>query len=93
MELIKNLKVDGEPVEMILGQRGKPQIIHNGYTYCCAKLIRGRGYWVCSKEKSRRCRARYISDKNSGIFYVKNPTHTHDPEFDKQQMNILIDDF
>lgn len=92
LELIDSLTLDGMPVKALLGQRGKPQILHDGFTYCCAKLIRDRGYWVCSKEKSRKCRARLISDSGRGTLKVKNSKHTHEPEYDRQNQKFVITD-
>lgn len=87
LELIGNLSMNGAPVKTKFGQRGKLQIMHDGYTYCCAKLIRDRGYWVCSKEKSRKCRARLISDNSTGSLKIKKSDHTHEPElYDKQKI-------
>lgn len=90
LELIGNLSFNGVPVNSYVGQRGKPQILHSGFTYCCAKLIRDRGYWVCSREKSRKCRARLISDGRTGVLKVKRAEHTHEPDFDKQDQKSVI---
>lgn len=90
LELIGSLSFNGVPVDTFLGQRGKPQILFNGFTYCCAKLIRDRGYWVCSREKSRKCRARLISDSSTGLINVKKTEHTHEPEYDKHDQKNVI---
>ncbi|XP_063705202.1 modifier of mdg4-like isoform X29 [Culicoides brevitarsis] len=79
-KMIQNLTFDGTPIKITFSQRGNPQIMHHGFTYCCAKVIREKGYWVCNKERSRKCRARLISDSNTGLVRVKQPDHTHKPE-------------
>uniref|UniRef100_A0A336LHZ9 CSON002388 protein n=1 Tax=Culicoides sonorensis TaxID=179676 RepID=A0A336LHZ9_CULSO len=74
LDLINNLNLKGIQVKTIFSQRKKPKIILDGHTFCCAKLIRERGYWVCSKEKSKKCRARLISDTIQYYFKtIANP--------------------
>lgn len=79
----------GVPVRVVIGQRGRPKIIYHGFSYCCAKIIKNRAYWVCSKEKSKKCKARLISDTYKGELMVKYNIHNHEMEYDKQGFKII----
>lgn len=65
----------------MLGQRGAPKILYDNYSYICAKKIKDRRYWVCAKQRSRKCKARLITDENGALFLVKNTFHNHVAEF------------
>lgn len=61
----------------VVGQRGTPKILYEGYTYICTKSIKNRKYWVCSKQRSRGCRARIITDYDETELITRNSHHTH----------------
>lgn len=37
---------DNLPYTFIVGQRGAPKILYDGFTYICAKILNDRKYWV-----------------------------------------------
>lgn len=59
------------------GQRGSRKMICNGYSYICAKVKKGRKYWVCAKQRSKNCKARLITDEEEEEFCVRNVVHNH----------------
>ncbi|XP_055704650.1 modifier of mdg4-like isoform X35 [Phlebotomus papatasi] len=61
----------------VVGQRGTPKILYEGFTYICTKSIKNRKYWVCSKQRSRGCRARIITDYDETELITRNSHHTH----------------
>ena len=64
----------------ITGQRGAPKILYDGFSYICAKVFNQRKYWVCSKQRSRNCKARLITDREGRLEVSKNVYHNHAPE-------------
>uniref|UniRef100_A0A1B0GN78 FLYWCH-type domain-containing protein n=1 Tax=Phlebotomus papatasi TaxID=29031 RepID=A0A1B0GN78_PHLPP len=56
----------------VVGQRGTPKILYEGFTYICTKSIKNRKYWVCSKQRSRGCRARIITDYDETELITRN---------------------
>lgn len=64
----------------VTGQRGNRKISCDGYTYICAKTIKNRKYWVCSKQRSRCCKARMITNLNETFFIKRNTIHSHGPD-------------
>ncbi|XP_059220137.1 uncharacterized protein LOC131995386 [Stomoxys calcitrans] len=66
-----------ESINYVKGQRGSRKMVCGGFSYICAKIKKGRKYWVCSKQRSRNCKARIITDLEEAEFYTRNLTHNH----------------
>ncbi|KAG5672368.1 hypothetical protein PVAND_002500 [Polypedilum vanderplanki] len=54
---------DELPYSFVVGQRGSPKILYDGFTYICTKSLNDRKYWVCGKQRSKSCKARVITTK------------------------------
>lgn len=67
-------------VRYVTGQRGSRKIMCEGYSYICAKINGDRKYWVCAKQRSRKCRARLITNRNETLFIRRNQEHNHNSE-------------
>lgn len=67
-----------DSIQYVKGQRGSRKMVCGGYSYICAKIKKGRKYWVCAKQRSRNCKARIITDLAEAEFYTRNITHNHD---------------
>lgn len=67
-------------ITYITGQRGAPKIVYGDYSYVCAKHIKNRKYWICSKQRSRGCKARLITDSDDKLFITRNLDHNHTPD-------------
>lgn len=67
-------------VRYITGQRGSRKIVCEGYSYICAKTNGDRKYWVCAKQRSRKCKARLITNANETVFIRRNQDHNHNSE-------------
>lgn len=64
-------------IQYVEGQRGSRKMVCGGYSYICAKVKKGRKYWVCAKQRSRNCKARLITDVEEIKFYTRNLLHNH----------------
>ncbi|KAM7359499.1 FLYWCH-type zinc finger-containing protein 1-like, partial [Cochliomyia hominivorax] len=64
-------------IQYVEGQRGSRKMVCGGYSYICAKIKKGRKYWVCAKQRSRNCKARLITDIEEVEFYTRNLLHNH----------------
>uniref|UniRef100_A0A182XK50 FLYWCH-type domain-containing protein n=1 Tax=Anopheles quadriannulatus TaxID=34691 RepID=A0A182XK50_ANOQN len=49
-------------ISFIKGQRGALKLIYQDHTYICVKQQKGSKYWTCSKQRSKKCLARLITD-------------------------------
>lgn len=76
----------------VKGQRGAPKMIYDGYSYICAKQINEKKYWVCGKQRSKKCKARLISDKDGKLQVTKNAIyHNHPPESSTTARHCIIE--
>ncbi|XP_058170972.1 modifier of mdg4-like isoform X13 [Anopheles ziemanni] len=73
----------------VVGQRGSLKIVHNDFTYICVKQLKNRKYWTCSKQRSRKCNARLITDVSVTMIIARNTNHTHPTEALAQSGHIL----
>lgn len=67
-------------VSYVTGQRGSRKIVCGGYSYICAKINGDRKYWVCAKQRSRKCKARMITNADETVFVRRNQEHNHHSE-------------
>lgn len=67
---------------VMVGQRGRPKLVHGGFSFTRNKIVQGKAYWSCAQVKQRCCRARLVLwRKVQGVKFTQ-PVHTHDPEFE-----------
>uniref|UniRef100_A0A182JNK8 FLYWCH-type domain-containing protein n=1 Tax=Anopheles christyi TaxID=43041 RepID=A0A182JNK8_9DIPT len=71
-------------ISFIKGQRGGLKLIYQDHSYICVKQLKGSKYWTCSKQRSRKCMARLITDLDVQRICARNTTHTHPPSFVKE---------
>lgn len=67
-------------IQYMTGQRGSRKIVSGGFSYICAKANGDRKYWVCSKQRSRNCKARLITNGNETVVIRRNQFHNHSSE-------------
>lgn len=72
-------------IHYVTGQRGSRKIVHEGFSYICAKSNTKRKYWVCGKQRSRNCKARVITDLDETFFIRRNQLHNHGPDHSKSE--------
>lgn len=58
-------------------QFGLPQLVHNGHKFYVNRRSANRTFWVCSKYKALKCRARCVTLNNSGYFSTGKSLHNH----------------
>lgn len=63
------------PLEFILSKRSHPQLVHDGYSFNCERVMKFKKVWRCSQSHKTKCRAR-IATVNSELIVV-NPHHNH----------------
>uniref|UniRef100_A0AAG5CNE4 BTB domain-containing protein n=1 Tax=Anopheles atroparvus TaxID=41427 RepID=A0AAG5CNE4_ANOAO len=64
----------------VTGQRGSLKIAYKNYHYICVKQVKNSKYWTCSKQRSRKCTARLITDPSMTKIIERNTNHTHPVE-------------
>uniref|UniRef100_A0A182Y4G1 FLYWCH-type domain-containing protein n=1 Tax=Anopheles stephensi TaxID=30069 RepID=A0A182Y4G1_ANOST len=66
-------------ISFVKGQRGSLKLKYQDHTYICVKQQKDSKYWTCSKQRSRKCMARLITDLSVQKLCTRNTTHTHPP--------------
>lgn len=66
-------------VTITTGSKGKPKLIFNGYSFFQNNNNQKATYWLCSRNRSLRCKARIVT-KNDGVYYITNDDHNHLPD-------------
>uniref|UniRef100_A0A182U8B7 FLYWCH-type domain-containing protein n=1 Tax=Anopheles melas TaxID=34690 RepID=A0A182U8B7_9DIPT len=63
-------------------QRGRPLLVHEGYSYIGNGAFADTVNWRCSMHRKSKCRAKAITKKQGGREYMKlsHPTHNHPPK-------------
>lgn len=61
------------------GTKG-PKLILAGYSYFRNNGSHDRTYWLCSRNRYGRCKARIITTNNTRQVLIKNQIHNHEPD-------------
>uniref|UniRef100_A0A1B0GN79 Uncharacterized protein n=1 Tax=Phlebotomus papatasi TaxID=29031 RepID=A0A1B0GN79_PHLPP len=84
-----HFKIDGksetEEIHFARSMKGRPRLILKGYSYFRNNGNCERTYWLCSRNRYHKCKARVITSSNYREIILKNQVHNHDP--DPQIMN------
>uniref|UniRef100_A0A182QHJ4 FLYWCH-type domain-containing protein n=1 Tax=Anopheles farauti TaxID=69004 RepID=A0A182QHJ4_9DIPT len=78
-----------------LTQRGRPLLVHDGYTYIRNGEFADTINWRCSMHRRLRCKAKAITEKRYGKEYVRlsHPEHNHRPKRRKVCCGHYSDEF
>lgn len=68
-------------VQFRKGTKG-PKLVFGGYSYFRNNGNAGRTYWLCSRNRYQKCKARLITKSNTRELVVKNQIHNHPPDPD-----------
>lgn len=87
-------------LNLVPGQRGKQQLVLNGYTFAINHVAASATYWCCRHRTVNRspCRARARTlPQDNGLFTViiSKPDHNHQPpvlKAIKRQSRFIVDD-
>lgn len=60
----------------MLSQRGKPLLVHDGYTFGIQYIRKDKKYWQCNLSRKFNCKAR-VTTTQSGDIIVTNNEHCH----------------
>lgn len=63
-------------LEFMLSQRGKPLLVHDGYTFGIQYIRKDKKYWQCNLSRKFNCKAR-VTTTESGDIIVTNNLHCH----------------
>ncbi|XP_053697244.1 modifier of mdg4-like isoform X10 [Sabethes cyaneus] len=79
------------------GQRGKPKLVVENNSFFRTKGDSQRVYWSCSAYKSKKCKCKLVTHRDSMVIKYTSKYHTHPDEF-KDESKIVrieadIDDF
>uniref|UniRef100_A0A182NKW8 BEN domain-containing protein n=1 Tax=Anopheles dirus TaxID=7168 RepID=A0A182NKW8_9DIPT len=82
------------PANFSLTQRGRPLLVHDGYTYIRNGEFLGTINWRCSCHRRKQCKAKAITEKRAGKEYVRlsHPEHNHLPRGKKRYHGQNSDD-
>ncbi|XP_055594698.1 modifier of mdg4-like isoform X10 [Uranotaenia lowii] len=76
------LIADMDIAEFGTTQRGRPALLHKGFSFIRNGGFCGTVNWRCSAYRNKKCKAKAITVKHNGEVYVKlsHATHTHGPK-------------
>ena len=61
--------------------RGKDNIVLNGYLYAKSKSYESRVYWNCDEKSSKNCNGRLVTDfMYDKYYFVKDSEHNHESD-------------
>lgn len=63
-------------LEFMLSQRGKPLLVHDGYTFGIQYIRKDKKYWQCNLSRKFNCKAR-VTTTEQGEIIVTNNEHCH----------------
>ncbi|XP_058130360.1 modifier of mdg4-like isoform X9 [Anopheles ziemanni] len=63
------------------GQRGKPKLVIGNNSFFRTKGDCSRAYWSCSAYKSKKCRSKLVTHRNSNLVKFTHRYHTHADEY------------
>ncbi|XP_035900404.1 uncharacterized protein LOC118506821 [Anopheles stephensi] len=61
------------------GCKGRPKLIMGGYAFFRNNSSNNKTYWLCSKSRLLKCRARIITLDGCSGMILKNQLHNHPP--------------
>uniref|UniRef100_A0A182JNK7 FLYWCH-type domain-containing protein n=1 Tax=Anopheles christyi TaxID=43041 RepID=A0A182JNK7_9DIPT len=61
------------------GSKGRPKLIMGGYAFFRNNSSNNKTYWLCSKNRLMKCRARIITLDGCSGMILKNQVHNHPP--------------
>lgn len=80
---------DHDRIHFRKGIKG-PKLILAGYSYFKNNGSRDRTYWLCSRNRYGRCKARIITMNQTCQVLIKNQSHNHDPDPAEEIENLDI---
>lgn len=78
--------LDDQTLKLVVGQRGKPLLVLNGYTFATNLVVDQTTYWCCRHRtvNSPPCHARaktVLKDNGLHSVIISQPVHNHKPTF------------
>ena len=65
----------------VSGQRGSAKLVFDGYSYVRNKGNFTTTYWRCSKMRSKKCKAKIVTNRADNKVSVTHNVHNHAPDF------------
>ncbi|CRK93310.1 CLUMA_CG006853, isoform B [Clunio marinus] len=63
-------------LQFMLSQRGKPLLVHDGYSFGIQYIRKDKKYWQCNLSRKYNCKAR-VTTTDAGDIIVTNNEHCH----------------
>lgn len=78
------IHLDDQELQLVVGQRGKPLLVLEGYPFATNLVVDKVTYWCCRHRNanSSPCHARAkTQQKDNGLFsiFITQPVHNHEP--------------
>ncbi|XP_055695342.1 modifier of mdg4-like isoform X20 [Lutzomyia longipalpis] len=73
-------KPETEEIHFARSMKGRPRLILKGYSYFRNNGNCERTYWLCSRNRYHKCKARVITSANYREIILKNQIHNHPPD-------------
>ncbi|XP_055616848.1 modifier of mdg4-like isoform X16 [Toxorhynchites rutilus septentrionalis] len=73
------------------GQRGKPKLVVENNSFFRTKGDAQRSYWSCSAYKSKKCKCKIVTHRDSMVVKYTHKMHSHQDEFNEQLKFNLIE--
>ncbi|XP_062556451.1 modifier of mdg4-like isoform X21 [Armigeres subalbatus] len=73
------------------GQRGKPKLVIERNSFFRTKGDSLRSYWSCSSYKSKKCKCKVVTHRDSLVVKYTHKSHTHPDEFNDETKINRID--
>lgn len=73
------------------GQRGKPKLVIENNSFFRTKGDTQRSYWSCSAYKSKKCKCKVVTHRNSLVVKYTHKSHSHPNEYNDLSKINLID--
>lgn len=79
---MKYTKIQISDLRFERGVKGKPKLLLGGFAYFRNNSNCGRTYWLCSRNRYLKCKARLITRLDCSDVVIKNQNHNHPPEYE-----------
>lgn len=72
-------------LKFVRGSKGNPKLLLGGFSYFKNNSKSDRTYWLCSRNRYLKCKARIITKASTKELVLKNQCHNHGIEYTKDE--------
>lgn len=89
-QFVSEMKQDMNRARFYKGIKG-PKLILNGFSYFRNNSNPERTYWLCSRNRYQKCKARLITLHATRDVIIKNQNHNHGPEKTNEEEELTFE--